>query len=134
MDAIHFLSADDSQELIAALQAEGYRVAAARGPRAAARSRWLLEVEPFDDGVVAMVDVYGGWLPDEARLTLAARSREPSGSGQRKSMSVVAGSSSGWPSPLRASRTAFGRRGQVRAVLGLVDQARAAGRRRGSSG
>ena len=66
MDAVHFLTAEDAQELIGALKAEGYTVVLRENPAAEARSRWLLEVEPFDDGVVAMVDVYGGWLPDEA--------------------------------------------------------------------
>lgn len=66
MDAVHFLTADDAQELIGALQAEGYTVGLRENPAATSRSRWLLDVEPFDDGVVAMVDVYGGWLPDEA--------------------------------------------------------------------
>ena len=70
MAAVHFLSEDDARELIGALEAEGYTVRLrpnpAAGPDGGARSRWLLEVEPFDDGVAAMVDVYGGWLPDEA--------------------------------------------------------------------
>ena len=65
MNAVHFLSADDSRELVGALEAEGYTVRLVENPAAETRSRWLLEVEPFDDGVVAMVDVYGGWLPDE---------------------------------------------------------------------
>ena len=62
--AVHFLTAEDAQELIGALRSEGYAtwlVEPLPGPGA----HWLLEVEPFDDGVVAMVDVYGGWLPDE---------------------------------------------------------------------
>lgn len=66
MTAIHFLSAEDADELVAALQAEGYTVRLEQNPSPEAQSRWLLRVEPFDDGVVAMVDVYGGWLPDEA--------------------------------------------------------------------
>ena len=66
MVAIHFLTADDAHELVGALQAEGYRTRLEENPVAEASSRWLLHVEPFDDGVVAMVDVYGGWLPDEA--------------------------------------------------------------------
>jgi hypothetical protein len=66
MDAVHFLTAADADELVAALRAEGYAVRLEENPSAEARSRWLLHVEPFDDGVVAMVDVYGGWLPDEA--------------------------------------------------------------------
>ena len=66
MDAIHFLTAEDASELIGALKAEGYAVRLEENRSAEVRSRWLLHVEPFDDGVVAMVDVYGGWLPDEA--------------------------------------------------------------------
>jgi len=63
MGPIHFASAPDAEELTKALEAEGYRV---RLREAGAGGRWLLEVEPFDDGVIAMVDVYGGWLPEEA--------------------------------------------------------------------
>ncbi len=66
MDAIHFLTAEDASELIGALKAEGYSVRLQESPSTETRGRWLLHVEPFDDGVVAMVDVYGGWLPDEA--------------------------------------------------------------------
>jgi hypothetical protein len=66
MAAIHFLVADDAQELIGALRAEGYSVRLEENPAQGPSSRWLLHVQPFDDGVVAMVDVYGGWLPDEA--------------------------------------------------------------------
>ena len=64
MDAVQFLSADDAHELVQALEAEGYAVRLEEP--CAGGGRWLLHVEPFDDGVVAMVDVYGGWLPDEA--------------------------------------------------------------------
>jgi hypothetical protein len=66
MTAVHFLSEDDARELIGALEVEGYTVRLRENPVAESRSGWLLEVQPFDDGVVAMVDVYGGWLPDEA--------------------------------------------------------------------
>ena len=66
MGVIHFLSADDAHELIGALRAEGYTVRLEESSASQGASRWLLHVEPFDDGVVAMVDVYGGWLPDEA--------------------------------------------------------------------
>ena len=66
MAAIHFLTAEDANDLVGALQAEGYTVRLEENPSRDACSRWLLHVEPFDDGVVAMVDVYGGWLPDEA--------------------------------------------------------------------
>jgi hypothetical protein len=61
MGPITFASREDSDELVKALEAEGYRTTLRDGPS----GRWLLDVEPFDDGVVAMVDVYGGWLPDE---------------------------------------------------------------------
>lgn len=61
MGEIRFLTADDAEELRKALRTEGYAVALREGPD----GRCVLEVEPFDDQVVAMVDVYGGWLPDE---------------------------------------------------------------------
>jgi hypothetical protein len=62
---VYFLEADDARELTGALQAEGYDVAG-RGCDGPGRARWVLEVTPYDDGLVAMVDVYGGWLPEEA--------------------------------------------------------------------
>jgi hypothetical protein len=65
MSVIHFLAADDAHELVTALHAEGYTTQLREDPAADERGRWLLEVQPFDDGVVAMVDVYGGWLPDD---------------------------------------------------------------------
>jgi hypothetical protein len=61
MGSIHFVSAGDADELHKALEAEGYVVRLREGEG----GRWLLDVEPFDDHVVAMVDVYGGWLPEE---------------------------------------------------------------------
>ena len=61
MGPITFASREDSDELVKALEAEGYRTTLREG----SSGRWLLDVQPFDDGVVAMVDVYGGWLPDE---------------------------------------------------------------------
>ena len=62
---VYFLAEDDAGELQAALRAEGYDVGGrpCDGP---GRARWLLEVTPDDDGLVAMVDVYGGWLGGEA--------------------------------------------------------------------
>ena len=62
---VYFLEADDAQELRAALRAEGYDVVerACDGP---GRARWALDVDPDDDGLAAMVDVYGGWLAGEA--------------------------------------------------------------------
>ncbi len=65
MSQIHFLSEADAAELTKALTEEGYSARGRENPDPASQSRWLLEVQPFDDGVIAMVDVYGGWLPDE---------------------------------------------------------------------
>lgn len=62
---VHFISADDAHELTKALEAEGYTAELRQDPGADLRRQWLLEVAPFDDGVVALVDVYGGWLPEE---------------------------------------------------------------------
>ena len=63
MNEILIDPADDAAELIKALRAEGYDVRE-RHPEDASQM-WALVVEPFDDGVVAMVDVYGGKLADE---------------------------------------------------------------------
>ena len=63
MNEILIDPADDAAELIKALRAEGYDVSE-RHPEDTAQM-WALVVEPFDDGVVAMVDVYGGKLPSE---------------------------------------------------------------------
>ena len=61
---VHFLVPEDADELTKALAAEGYRVQGAPvdGP---GEVRWELRVTPYDDGVAALVDVYGGWMPDE---------------------------------------------------------------------
>lgn len=68
---IHFDEADDAAELVKALQAEGYVTRLDReafaGEDDAEDHAWVLVVEPFDDRVVAMVDVYGGWLPQDDR-------------------------------------------------------------------
>jgi hypothetical protein len=62
---IRFLSAADAEELLKALTVEGYVVELRPVPDDQ-RAPWRLDVDPFDDEVVAMVDVYGGWLPDDA--------------------------------------------------------------------
>ena len=62
---VYFLGATDATELESALRAEGYAVTG-RSCEGPGRARWALEVSPDDDGLVAMVDVYGGWLADEA--------------------------------------------------------------------
>lgn len=61
---VHFLSAEDADELTKALIAEGYQAEGSPvdGP---GDVRWLLQVTPYDDGVAALVDVYGGWMPGD---------------------------------------------------------------------
>jgi hypothetical protein len=61
---IRFLSAADAEELVKALTVEGYVVELRPAPDDV-RAPWRVDVDPFDDEVVAMVDVYGGWLPDD---------------------------------------------------------------------
>ena len=72
MGEIFFDAEEDAAELIGALQAEGYTTSLRQEPFAgeddAQDHGWVLEVEPFDDGVVAMVDVYGGWMPGDPHL------------------------------------------------------------------
>ena len=72
MTAIHFDTDTDAGELIAALAAEGYMTSLTRegfaGEDDSEDRSWLLVVDPFDDRVVEMVDVYGGWLPGDDRL------------------------------------------------------------------
>lgn len=67
MSGIHFLTAADAEELTKALRAEGYAVDLVELPEhEVGAARFRLDVTPFDDDAVAMVDVYGGWLPEEA--------------------------------------------------------------------
>ncbi len=66
MSVIHFASEADSVELVKALADEGYRTDLAPGDLDAAPV--VLTVEPFDDRVVEMVDVYGGWIPGDTQL------------------------------------------------------------------
>lgn len=61
---VRFLSAADAEELHKALTTEGYDVVLRTVPEDDG-APWRLEVAPFDDDVVAMVDVYGGWLPTD---------------------------------------------------------------------
>ncbi len=72
MAAIHFDEQDDAAELIGALDAEGYVTSLTRESFAGEEDwedrAWVLLVEPFDDRVVEMVDVYGGWMPGDDRL------------------------------------------------------------------
>jgi hypothetical protein len=75
MALIHFDSDEDAAELIGALQAEGYATTLRRegfaGEDDSDDRAWLLLVTPFDDRVVEMVDVYGGWLPGDDRAVPA---------------------------------------------------------------
>jgi hypothetical protein len=61
-----FLRREDTEELVKALQEEGYTVSVRENPDPGSTGRWVVEVDPADDEVAALVDVYGGWLPDEA--------------------------------------------------------------------
>jgi hypothetical protein len=69
---IYFDSEDDAEELVKALESEGYSTSLAREAFAGEEDwedrAWVLLVEPFEDRVVEMVDVYGGWLPGDDRL------------------------------------------------------------------
>ena len=69
---IYFDSDDDAEELVKALESEGYSITLTREAFAGEEDwedrAWVLVVEPFDDRVVEMVDVYGGWLPGDDRL------------------------------------------------------------------
>lgn len=69
MVEVYFDADDDAAELIGALEAEGYAATLRRegfaGEDDSDDRAWVLVVEPFDDRVVEMVDVYGGWLPGD---------------------------------------------------------------------
>ncbi len=69
---IFFDEADDATELVKALQSEGYATDLHReafaGDDDAEDHAWVLTVTPFDDRVVEMVDVYGGWMPGDERV------------------------------------------------------------------
>jgi len=64
MSTIQFAAEEDAAELIRELNGEGFST----NLRQVSDQLWELDVEPWDDRVVAMVDVYGGWLPGDARL------------------------------------------------------------------
>lgn len=75
MSDVYFDSDDDADELVSALQVEGYATSLRRegfaGEDDSEDRAWVLRVEPFDDRVIEMVDVYGGWMPTDARLPAA---------------------------------------------------------------
>lgn len=64
MSTIQFAAEEDAAELIRELNGEGFSA----NLRQVSDQLWELDVEPWDDRVVAMVDVYGGWLPGDQRL------------------------------------------------------------------
>ena len=72
MSEIWFDERDDATELVKALEAEGYAVTVRAegfaGEDDSEDRAWAVLVEPFDERVVGMVDVYGGWLPGDERL------------------------------------------------------------------
>ena len=72
MSDVYFDTEEDAVELIAALEAEGFTTSLERegfaGEDDSEDRAWVLRVEPFDDRVVAMVDVYGGWLVGDERV------------------------------------------------------------------
>lgn len=66
MGVIHFANEQDTVELVKALAEEGYR--AELGPGDEDSAAVIVSVEPFDERVVEMVDVYGGWIPGDVQL------------------------------------------------------------------
>jgi hypothetical protein len=64
MSVIQFASDEDAAELIRELTAEGFATAL----RQVSGELWELDVDPWDERIVEMVDVYGGWLPGDAHL------------------------------------------------------------------
>ena len=72
MGEIWFDPDDDPGELVGALEAEGYAVQVRRegfaGEDDSEDRSLVVVVEPFDEGVEALVDVYGGWLPGDEQL------------------------------------------------------------------
>lgn len=64
MTVVQFATAEDADELIRELTAEGYTTHLTKHDDGS----WLLDVSPSDARVVEMVDVYGGWLPGDQHL------------------------------------------------------------------
>ena len=61
MSTIQFAAEEDAAELIRELKGEGFSA----NLRQVSDQLWELDVDPWDDRVIAMVDVYGGWLPGD---------------------------------------------------------------------
>lgn len=75
MPEVYFDSEDEADELVGALEAEGYTTSLRRegfaGEDDSDDRGWILAVTPFDDRVVDLVDVHGGWVPTDDRLPAA---------------------------------------------------------------
>jgi hypothetical protein len=71
MDAVYFDADDDAAPLVAALEDEGYSTTLRREAFAGEEDwddrAWVLLVTPFDDRVVELIDVHGGWTTGEER-------------------------------------------------------------------
>ena len=66
MSTIQFAAAEDAAELIRELKGEGFTP----NLRQVSGELWELDVDPWDERVVAMVDVYGGWMPGDTHLSV----------------------------------------------------------------
>jgi hypothetical protein len=64
MSVIQFATDEDATELIRELTAEGFTT----NLRRVSGELWELDVDPWDERIVEMVDVYGGWLPGDTHL------------------------------------------------------------------
>jgi hypothetical protein len=64
MSVIQFATDEDATELIRELASEGFSTTL----RQVSGDLWELDVEPWDERIVEMVDVYGGWLPGDTHL------------------------------------------------------------------
>lgn len=64
MSAIQFATDEDATELIRELTSEGFTT----NLRRVSDDLWELDVDPWDERIVEMVDVYGGWLPGDTHL------------------------------------------------------------------
>ena len=71
MVQIYFDADDDAAPLIAALEHEGYTTTLRREAFAGEEDwddrAWVLLVVPFDDRVVELIDVHGGWTTGDER-------------------------------------------------------------------
>ena len=73
MREVYFDEDGDADELVSALEAEGYATTLRREAFAGEEDwddrGWVLVVDPFDARVVELVETHGGWLTGEAHPT-----------------------------------------------------------------